>query len=75
LRSRWSRLAREQDDLIHQAMGLRPVTLIDAATLALCVAEQPGYLEDFEVCRAIHERIGTAAAGILLALRNLGYAC
>jgi hypothetical protein len=56
-------------------MGLRPVTLIDAATLALCVAEQPGYLEDFEVCRAIHERIGTAAAGILLALRNLGYAC
>jgi hypothetical protein len=65
----------EQEALIEQAMGLQPVTLQDAATLALCISEQVG-LVGFDMPRdeaqPIYERIETATAGILLVFRNMG---
>jgi hypothetical protein len=72
----WTAAVDEQDTLVEQAMALQPVTLQDAATLALCIARQNGYLEDFSVPRddaePYYERIGTAVAGILLVFRNMG---
>ena len=74
----WNAAVNEQDALIEQAMGLQPVTLQDAATLALCISEQVGLLEGFDMPRddaqPIYERIDTAIAGILLVFRNMGAA-
>jgi hypothetical protein len=59
-----------------EAMAMRPVTLEDAGTLALCISHHISYLDEYEVPAAdaqpFYERISTAIAGILLALRNAG---
>jgi hypothetical protein len=72
----WKARVNEQDALIEQAMGLQPVSLQDAATLALCVSEQVGLLEAFDMPRddaqPYYDRIGAAVAGILLVFRGMG---
>ena len=70
----FSAVVNEQDTLIEQAMVLQPVTLLDAGTLALCIYDQVGYLEEVDVDNAqpFYERIQTAVAGILLVFRNMG---
>ena len=72
----WQAAIDEQDALIIHAMSLQPVTLNDAATLALCVSEQVAYLEGFDVPRddaePYYERISTAVAGILHVFRSVG---
>jgi hypothetical protein len=66
----------EHERLIKQAMTMQPVTLKDAAALALCVADHAGYLTDHivppEDAEPYHERIELANSSILLALVKAG---
>ncbi|MCB8878261.1 hypothetical protein [Acidisoma silvae] len=64
------------DGLIYKAMASEPVTLRDAVVLALCVADQAGFLDDCELqpedAAPFHRRIVKANASILLALMKAG---
>ena len=72
----WDRLLDEQAALTDQAMTLRPETLADAGTLALCSLTQLVYLAECPVEREeaepIYARLLTAVRGILLILRESG---
>lgn len=74
--SEWDFVYDELWRLGGEAMGMRPVTLENAGTLALCISQHISYLDEHEVEREdaepFYRKISTAIAGILLALRNAG---
>ena len=74
--AKWDRLLKKQAALTDQAMTLRPETLADAETLALCSLTQLVYLAECSVEREeaepIYTRLLTAVRGILLVLREAG---
>jgi hypothetical protein len=67
---------RQLDKVLHQAMVVEPVTLRDAAVLALCVADHIGALTSLimppEIELEIKKRIEFANSPILLALMKAG---
>ena len=72
----YRQLDERHDDLLRKAMAMEPVTLRDAAVLALCVAEHIGALTGLdaspEISRAMQARIEYANSSILLALMKAG---
>jgi hypothetical protein len=61
-----------------EVMRMRPVTLQDAGTLALCISQHVSELVELEIpeeqARDFFDKIAKAIAGILLALQNAGVA-
>ena len=72
----WSRTIREVDTLAETVMTMRPASLADAGTLALCAVLDLNRLNEFEVGRKdaepVYERLLVALRGILLVLRDAG---
>ena len=72
----WSQMIDELDTLSETVMTMRPASLADAGTLALCAALDLNHLSDFDMPREdaqpIYERLLVALRGILLVLRDAG---
>ena len=75
-RTAWSQMIDELDALAEVVMTMRPASLADAGTLALCAVLDLNRLNELDVPREdaepVYERLLVALRGILLVLRDAG---